>query len=142
MTEEQIEKQLEEFQLVYLDDVPLDDPKPAPPYGFAKYEQDLDSGRDLTGTMQRNVLAHHPRKLFLKFPYGMNGEQMKKLLSLVDKQTINARAFDPWTNSMQTRTMKLMHGDLVPEVDYFEWNYDLNSIQPVYNEFSVELVEY
>lgn len=142
MTEAQINKLLEEFQLVYIDGVPLDDPKPAAPYGFGYYEQDLDSGRDMDGVMDRNVLDHHPRKLFLNFPYGMSIAQMSKLLNMIDKSTLTVKAFDPKLGSMQTTTMQVMHGDLVPEVDYFYFNYETQKVDAYYNAFSVELVEY
>ena len=142
MTEAQIDQLLDEFQLVYIDNVPLNNPKPKSSFGHGKYEQDLDSGRDMTGVMDRNVLDHHPRKLFLKFPYGMNMSQMSSLLQLLDKPTLNVKAFDPWTGTMQSTTMSMYHGDLVPEVDYFYFNYDTQQIDCKYLEFSVELVEY
>lgn len=142
MKEAQIDKMLEEFELTYIDGVPLNDPKPKAPYGFGKYEQDLDSGRDISGVMDRNVLPHHPRKLFLNFPYGMNKAQMSKLLNLVDKSTLSVKAFDPWTGDMQTVNMQMMHGDLVPQVDYFYFDYDTQKIDCKYQEFSIELVEY
>ena len=141
MTEEQINKLLEEYQLVYLDDVPLDDPKPSA-YKFGYYEQDLDSGRDITGVMDRNVLEHHPRKLFLSFPYGMNIEQMSKLLKQLNKSTLNVRAFSPEEGKITDTAMKLMHGDLEPEVDFFFFDYDTQKIDCKYLAFSVELVEY
>ena len=37
-------------------------------YDFSKKEQDLDSGRNLDGVMERNILAHHPRTIDIVLP--------------------------------------------------------------------------
>jgi len=140
MTEAQINQALEDYQVVYIDGTPLDDPKPSG-FAFEKYDQDYDSGRNMKGYLLRNKLEHSVRKLPLTFP-PMNGEQMKNLLALVDKEQMQVRAFDPWSNAMQVVTMKLYHGDLQPKVDHFFWDYDNNKIEVLYKEFSVNLVEY
>lgn len=140
-TEEEINRLMEEFQVVYIDGNPLNDPKPSG-FTFEKYDQDYDSGRNMKGYLLRNKMEHSVRKLPLSFPAGMNGEQMKKLLAIVDKEVMQVKAFDPWQNQMMTVTMKQYHGDLKPEVDHFFWNYELDKIDVFYKEFSVNLVEY
>lgn len=139
-TEQEINRILEEFQVVYIDGVPLNDPIPSG-FAFEKYDQDYKSSRNMQGVLIRNKLEHSVRKLPLKFS-GMNGEQMKKLLKIVDKEQMQVRAFDPWTNSMQTVSMKLYHGDLTPEVDHFYWDYETEKVDVAYKEFTVKLVEY
>ena len=140
-TEQEIDRLLEEFQVVYIDGIPLDDPKPKG-FTFEKYDQDYDSGRNMKGYLLRNKMEHSVRKLPLVFPAGMNGEQMKKLLAIVDKEVMQVKAFDPWQNKMMTVTMKQYHGDLTPAVDHFFWNYELDKVDVFYKEFSVNLVEY
>ena len=139
-TEAEINKILADFQVVYIDGVPLDDPVPSG-FAFEKYDQDYDSTRNMKGYLLRNKLEHSVRKLPLTFS-GMNGRQMQKLLNLVDKEIMYVRAFDPWTNSMQTVQMKLYHGDLTPEIDHFYWNYDTEEVDVLYADFEVKLVEY
>ena len=56
MNEANIQALLDNYQIVYINGVALNNPKPAPPYNFSKKEQDLDSGVNLTGYMERNVL--------------------------------------------------------------------------------------
>ena len=108
-------------------------------YVFAKMELDLDSGRNLNGVMERNVLAHHPRKITVKFP-PMNSSQMVSLLSVVDKSTLTVKAFNPFTASQETMTM--YHGDLIPEIYWNGINPTTNKQEILYKEFQVELVEY
>lgn len=122
--------------------VGLDDPVPCTPYGVGKYEQDLDSGRDMDGIMVRNVLDHHPHKIFLNMPYGMNIKQMKRFLNLVDQSTLYIKTFNPWLGELQITQMEMMHGDLVPEVDYWYFDYDKQQVDCKYNAISVEIVEY
>ena len=121
------------MELVKINNVILDNPAPAPPYVFSKKELDLDSGRNLNGVMQRNVLDHHPHTLSLKFP-PMDEDQMATLLNLLDHPTLSVTAYDPFKKSQQTYSM--MHGDLNPSIDIFVTD------RILYNEFSVELVEY
>ncbi len=141
MTQEEIKQAIESVQLVYIDNIPLDDPRPAPPYNFSKKELDLDSGRGLDGIMQRNVLDHHARTLDLIFS-GLNGRQMSRLLNIVDKPSMQVRAFDPWTNSMQTASMEVYHGDLNPKITMFDWDYETNQVTPIYEPITIQLVEY
>lgn len=122
--------------------VGLDDPMPCSPYGVGKYEQDLDSGRDMDGIMIRNVLEHHPHKIFVNMPYGMNIKQMKRFLNLIDQSTLYVKTFNPWFGEMQTTQMEMMHGDLVPEIDYWYFDYDEQKVDCKYNAISVEIVEY
>lgn len=119
--------------LVSINGVELNNPAPAPPYNFSKKEQDLDSGRNLNGVMERNILAHHPHTLSLKFP-PMEASQMTALLQLLDHSTLSVRAYDPFIGGMATYSM--YHGDLNPSINIYV------SDRILYNEFSVELVEY
>lgn len=139
-SEAEIDRILEQFQIVYIDGVPLNDPVPSG-FSFEKYDQDLDSTRNMKGYLIRNKLDHSVRKLPLAFP-PMNGGQMKRLLALVDKEQMQVRAFDPWQNQVQTVSMKLYHGDLQPVVDHFYWDYENERVDVLYKEFSVNLVEY
>lgn len=108
-------------------------------YVFAKMELDLDSGRNLNGVMERNVLAHHPRKLTVKFP-PMNSAEMVSLLAIIDKSTLSVTAFNPFTGLNETMTM--YHGDLIPEIYWNGINPKTNTQEILYKEFQVELVEY
>lgn len=139
MTEQEITRQIESMQLVYIDGVALDFPKPAPPYTFSKKELDYDSGRNILGIMERNVLEHHTRTLDLTFN-DMNGDQMSRLLQLVDKSTLQVTAYDPWYNELRTYTM--MHGDLTPKITMFDWDYTQNKVIARYEPFTIQLVGY
>lgn len=141
MTEEQIDKILEEYQMIYIDDIPLNNPKPAPDWNFSKKEQDLDSGVNLEGYMERNILEHHRRTLDLSFP-SMNGEQMKRILEIFDKPTVIVKVFDPWLNEIQTNGMQMMHGDLTPKIYGFFWDYANERIDVKYHPITIQLVEY
>ena len=110
-------------------------------YEFDKMELDLDSGRNLNGVMERNILSHHPRKLIVSFP-PMDGEEMKSLLNLLDHSTLYVKAFDPFQNAMQTSPMKMMHGDLKPKLYWKVENVNGTQIEVMYQKLQVELVEY
>lgn len=141
MTEQEIDDYLKRYAILEINGIKILDPSPSPPFVFSKKELDIDSGRNLDGVMERNILSHHPRTLSLKFP-SMNGKQMKSLLSILDNPIMNIKAFDPFINDVQTVTMKVMHGDLTTSLDRFIWDYEKNKPLAIYNEFSVELVEY
>lgn len=108
-------------------------------YTFAKMEIDLDSGRNLNGVMERNVLAHHPRKITIKFP-PMNSTEMVSLLAALDNSTLTVKAFNPFTGTQETMTM--YHGDLIPEIYWNGTNPTTKEQEILYKEFQVELVEY
>lgn len=108
-------------------------------YRFAKMEIDLDSGRNLNGVMERNILAHHPRKLFITFP-AMNETAMYNLLALLDNPTLSVTAYNPFTKT--TEPMTMMHGDLSPEIYWDGINPATNTKEILYKQFTVELVEY
>ena len=101
-------------------------------YDFSKKEQDLDSGRNLQGVMERNVLEHHPRTIDIVLP-PLSREDMHRYLNVFDKPVLNVSAFDIFTNSIQTLVM--MHGDLNPSL---YWNPD----DMLYNAMKIQLVEY
>ena len=108
-------------------------------YQFAKYEIDLNSGRNLDGVMDRNVLAHHPRKLFVTFP-PKDENAMAELLNLIDNPELNVTAYNPWTKT--NVTMDMMHGDLIPEIYWDGVDPATDEKEVLYNAFSIELVEY
>jgi len=110
-------------------------------YEFNKMELDLDSGRNLNGKMERNILAHHPRKLIVSFP-PMDGASMQSLLTLLDHSTLYVKAFDPFKNAMQTSPMKMYHGDLKPKLYWKVENFEGTEIKVLYQTLQVELVEY
>ena len=101
-------------------------------YDFSKKEQDLDSGRNLEGKMDRNVLEHHPRTIDIVLP-PLTREEMNRYLTVFDKSTLRVSAFDIFTNSIQT--LEMMHGDLSPSL---YWNPD----EMLYNAMKIQLVEY
>jgi hypothetical protein len=110
-------------------------------YEFDKMELDLDSGRNLNGKMDRNILSHHPRKIIASFP-PMDGEEMQSLLNLLDHSTLYVKAFDPFKNAMQTSPMEMMHGDLKPKLYWKVENINGTEIEVMYQKLQVELVEY
>ena len=110
-------------------------------YEFDKMELDLDSGRNLNGKMERNILAHHPRKLIVSFP-PMDGYEMQEILTLLDHSTLYVKAFDPFINAMQTTPMEMMHGDLKPKLYWKVENINGTEIEVQYQKLQVELVEY
>jgi hypothetical protein len=101
-------------------------------YDFSKKEQDLDSGRNLDGVMDRNILAHHPRTIDIVLP-PLNRDDMHRYLNIFDNPYLTVRAFDIFTNDIQTLTM--MHGDLSPSI---YWNPD----EMLYKAMKIQLVEY
>lgn len=109
-------------------------------YEFDKMELDVDSGRNLKGKMDRNILSHHPRKIIAKFP-PMSGTEMKELLNILDHSTLYVTAFNPFTNAMESN-IKMYHGDLKPVVYWKVVNIAGTAIEVQYNELQVELVEY
>lgn len=109
-------------------------------YEFDKMELDIDSGRNLNGVMERNILSHHPRKIIAKFP-PRTGIEMKSLLTLLDKSTLTVTAYNPFTNAME-RNIKMYHGDLKPVLYWKVENIAGTEIEVLYQELQVELVEY
>ena len=101
-------------------------------YDFSKKEIDLDSGRNLQGVMDRNVLPHHPRTIDIVLP-PCDRQQMHNYMILFNKSTLTVRGFDIFTN--QIETIICMHGDLNPSL---YWNPD----EMLYNSMKIQLVEY
>ena len=101
-------------------------------YDFSKKEIDLDSGRNLEGKMERNVLEHHPRTLDIVLP-PMNKAEMNRHLRIFDKPTLIVSAYDPVEDSIQI--IEMMHGDLNTSL---YWNAD----DMLYNAMKIQLVEY
>lgn len=101
-------------------------------YDFSKKEIDLDSGRNLAGIMERNVLEHHPRTLDIVLP-PCDRDAMHNYMVLFNKPILTIRAFDIFTN--QIETIQMMHGDLNPSL---YWNPD----EMLYNAMKIQLVEY
>lgn len=101
-------------------------------YDFSKKELDLDSGRNLNGKMDRNVLPHHPRTIDFTLPPKTRNE-MSEVLRVLDKSTLTVKAFDIFKNKIDT--IEMMHGDLNPSL---YWNPD----EMLYKNMKVQLVEY
>lgn len=101
-------------------------------YDFSKKEIDLDSGRNLEGKMERNVLAHHPRTIDIVLP-PLTREDMHRYLNILDHSTLTVRAFDIFKNDIST--IEMMHGDLNTSL---YWNPD----EMLYKDMKVQLVEY
>ena len=109
-------------------------------YEFDKMELDIDSGRNLNGKMERNVLSHHPRKIIAKFP-PMNQSSMQNLLNILDHSTLTVNAYNPFTGAMENN-IKMYHGDLKPTMYWKVENIAGTAIEVLYQELQVELVEY
>lgn len=107
-------------------------------YQWLLADQDLDSGRNLAGYMERNLLDHSVNKLTIIFP-PQDGEERKNVLQLLHKKELSCKFLSPYTNSLETHTM--MHGDLKSAL---YWNVINQNGQEeiLYNSFQVELVEY
>lgn len=101
-------------------------------YDFSKKEQDLDSGRNLKGVMERNVLSHHPRTIDIVLP-PCDRTAMYNYLKIFDKSTLKIKAFDIFQNKVVSISM--YHGDLNPSL---YWNPD----EMLYNAMKIQLVEY
>lgn len=136
--ENEITRQIEATELVKVNGTYLNDPKPSA-FKFSKKELDYDSGRNILGVMERNVLDHHARTLDLTFT-NVNALQMATLLNILDHPTLTVECFDPYTGGMTSATM--YHGDLNPEVDRVTWDYNRNVPIVIYKDFTVQLVEY
>lgn len=101
-------------------------------YSFSKKEIDLDSGRNLKGVMERNVLKHHPRTIDLVLP-PCDRSTMHKYMTIFDQSTLYVKAFDTLKNDVAK--IKMMHGDLNTNL---YWNPD----EMLYNAMKIQLVEY
>lgn len=108
-------------------------------YQWMLADQDLDSGRNLAGYMERNLLDHSVNKLTITFP-PQTGAERATTLQLLHKEHLSCNFLSPYTNSYETHDM--MHGDLKSAL---YWNVDSEGDIPsqiLYNAFQVELVEY
>lgn len=106
-------------------------------YQWELDDQDLNSGRNLAGYMERNLLAHSVNKLTLIFP-PQNAEDRAKTLQMLHKEHLSVNFLSPYSNSYETHNM--MHGNL-PSSLYWNVQDDLGT-EILYQEFQVELVEY
>lgn len=107
-------------------------------YQWMLADQDLDSGRNLAGIMERNLLEHSVNKLTLIFP-PQNGDERAATLQLLHKKELNCKFLSPYSNTVETHTM--MHGDLKSALYWNVVNQD-GKDEILYKEFQVELVEY
>lgn len=105
---------------------------PVQSYDFSKKEQDLDSGVNLNGVMERNILGHHRRTIDIVLP-PLDRNLMHFYLTVFDNPYLTIQAFDIFTNQVETMTM--YHGDLNPSL---YWNPD----DMLYNAMKIQLVEY
>lgn len=107
-------------------------------YQWMLADQDLDSGRNLAGIMERNLLEHSVNKLTLIFP-PQNGDERAATLQLLHKRELNCKFLSPYSNTIETHIM--MHGDLKSALYWNVVNQD-GKDEILYKEFQVELVEY
>lgn len=106
-------------------------------YQWLLADQDLDSGRNLAGYMERNLLDHSVNKLTVIFP-PQNGADRAALLQLLHKEVLSCYFLSPYSNTYETHVM--MHGDLSSAL---YWNVeDSLGTEILYQQFQVELVEY
>ena len=70
-------------------------------YDFSKKELDLDSGRNLKGKMERNVLSHHPRTIDIVLP-PCDRDTMHNYMVIFDKPKLTVKGFDIFTNQIET----------------------------------------
>lgn len=106
-------------------------------YKFSKKELDLDSGRNLEGVMERNILPHHARTLDIVFP-PCDGSTMSNILAVLDNPNLIVTAFDPVAGGEQSN-IHMYHGDLNPEILIATAN---NPNDWLWNTLTVQLVEY
>lgn len=109
-------------------------------YEFNKMELDIDSGRNLNGVLERNILSHHPRKIMVTFP-PMSQSDMENLLSILDNSTLTVSAYNPFTGAIESN-IKMYHGDLKPKIYWKVENLAGDAVEVLYYELQVELVEY
>lgn len=107
-------------------------------YQWTIADQDLDSGRNLKGYMERNLLDHSINKLTVVFP-PQNDSDRSTLLKLLHKEELTVKFLSPYSNSIEIHTM--YHGDLTSALYWNIINVD-GEEEILYNSFSVELVEY
>lgn len=107
-------------------------------YLWSKKEQDVDSGINLKGYLERDILEHHRHTLKVTFP-PQNQAQRQNLLNILDDPYLTVKFFSPKSGQIETHTM--YHGDLDSDI---YWNVDSinGDNEIVYNSFSVDLVEY
>ena len=106
-------------------------------YKWKLADQDLDSGRNLAGYMERNLLDHSVNTLTIVIP-PQDGAARSHTLQLLHKEYITAHFLSPYTNTMETHVM--MHGDL--ESDLYWSVSDEVGTETLYNSMTVQLVEY
>ena len=100
---------------------------------------DKDSGRNLAGYMERDLLEHSINTLTIVFP-PQNQYERSNTLKLLHKEHLSCRFLSPYSNTVETHDM--MHGDLESQL---YWNIkDINTDTDIiqYNAFQVKLVEY
>ena len=107
-------------------------------YLWSLKDQDLDSGRNLAGFMERNLLEHSVNTLTITFP-PQNQFKRQQILTLLHKKDLICKFLSPITNTIETHT--LMHGDLESGI---YWNIldEEGNDEILYDAFQVQLVEY
>lgn len=107
-------------------------------YGWSKKEQDVDSGINLKGYLERDILEHHRHTLKFIIP-PQNQQERQAFLNLVDNPYLTVKLFSPKSGREETHTM--YHGDLDSDI---YWNVQsINGDDEIrYTEVQVDLVEY
>lgn len=106
-------------------------------YQWLIADQDLDSGRNLAGYMERNVLDHSANVLTIVFP-PQYASQRRALLRLLHKKQLSCTFLSPLSNTMETHIM--YHNDLESAL-YWNPNDSIGN-EVLYNAFQVKLIEY
>ena len=106
-------------------------------YVWTIADQDLDSGRNLAGYLERNILEHSVNTLNITIP-PQNATQRAHTLQLLHRNYLTIQFLSPYTNTIETHTF--YHGDLESEL---YWNVsDAIGTETLYNAMQVKLVEY
>lgn len=107
-------------------------------YHWSLDDQDLDSGRNLSGYMERELLDHSVNTLDIIFP-PLNDVEMSNTLQLLHKETLICRFLSPYSNTIEEH--KMMHGNLTTDLYWNIINIE-GQEEILYKSFKVQLVEY
>ena len=107
-------------------------------YLWTLNDLDVDSGRNLAGYMERNLLEHSVNTLTIIFP-PQNQFERQKTLVMLHKEELICKFLSPYSNSIETH--KMMHGDLESKL-YWNVKKQDGIDEILYEQFQVKLVEY
>ena len=96
-------------------------------------DQDLDSGVNLAGYMERNILAHSRRTIDIVLP-PCTKEQLHEYMKLFHKTHLAVKVWCIFEG--KETTIDMMHGDLIGDM---YWQLEYGSL---YKATTIQLVEY